>query len=142
MLYLQELAEQEPQHRHITLSERLPSFILAPCALDVKYQVETKDNFYLINLVVSGDLTVVCQRCMQEFHLNYKNATTIAVARSEERAEQLLELYECIVASNWQVSLEDIIIDELYLYAPQFHEDFNDCDDEINQLLIEKSESD
>ena len=90
---------------------------------------------------VSGELTVQCQRCIQEFNLKYNNSTTIAVTRNDERAEQLLEHYECIVSTNYQVNLEDLIIDELHLYVPQFHEETRDCDEEVNQFLTEKTES-
>jgi uncharacterized protein len=141
MLYLQELAKQGLHNTKITISDRLPSFLSAPCHLGVTYQVEAEDNFYLMHLVVSGELEVTCQRCMQEFHLTYNNPTTIAVARSDERAEQLLELYECIVSSNWQVDLDDIVSDDLHLYVPQFHEDIKDCDHDINQFLTEKNET-
>jgi uncharacterized protein len=141
MLYLQELAKQDTHHKQIIVTERLPSFVSAPCQLEVTYQVEAQDNFYLIHLKVMGELTIICQRCMNEFKLSYNNPTTIAVARSDERAEQLLEQYECIVSSNWQVSLEDLVVDDLHLYVPQFHQEIKDCDQEINQFLTEKVES-
>lgn len=141
MLHLQELAKQNAYSKEIILHERLPQFIASPCALNVHYRVEAKDNFYLIHLEVHGDLTVICQRCMQDFSLAYSNATCVAVARSEERAEQLLEHYECVVSSNWQVHLEDLVIDELHLYAPQFHQEITDCDQEINQFLAGVNEA-
>jgi uncharacterized protein len=140
MLYLQDLAKQGLQHKKISITERLPSFIGTPCSLDVTYRVEAKDDYFLLHLVVKAELIIICQRCMQEFNLNYNNDTTIAAARSEERAEQLLEHYECIVSSNWQVNLEDLVVDELHLYVPQFHPDIKDCDEEINQFITEKNE--
>jgi len=141
MLYLQELAKQGSQHQHVTVRERLPSFIVTPCLLDVAYQIEAKEDFYLIHLEVQGELTIICQRCMQEFKLSYSNPTIIAVARSDERAEQLLEQYECIVSSNWQVNLEDLVVDDLHLYAPQFHHEIKDCDEEINRFLTGEVDS-
>jgi uncharacterized protein len=140
MLYLQDLTKQGLQHQKVTIEERLPSYISAPCSLSVAYRVEAKDNYYLIHLDVVAELIIICQRCMHDFNLNYTNQTRIAVARSEERAEQLLEQYECIVSSNWQVSLEDLVVDELHLYVPQFHQEIKDCDEDINQFLTEKNE--
>ncbi len=140
MLHLQDLAKYGPQTKQITLRERLPSFLLSPCHLTVTYQIEAKENFYLIQLEVSGELTVLCQRCLHEYNLIYNNQTAIAVTRSDERAEQLLEYYECIVSSNYQVDLEDMVIDELHLYVPQFHQEAKDCNEEINQFLTEKTE--
>ena len=141
MLNLQDLVKYDRQQTQITLSERLPSFLVSPCTLNVSYEVKARDDFYLINMEVSGELTVQCQRCIQEFNLKYNNSTTIAVTRNDERAEQLLEHYECIVSTNYQVNLEDLIIDELHLYVPQFHEETRDCDEEVNQFLTEKTES-
>ena len=141
MLHLTEIVKHGQQVTSFTLNERLPAFLIAPCHLTVSYNVEAEDDFYLIYLTVTGNFTSVCQRCMQEFATSYDNHTIIAVCRSDERAEQLLEQYECIVSSNWQVDLKELVVDELHLYAPQFHPDINDCDSEINQFLTEKNES-
>jgi uncharacterized protein len=138
MLHLQKLAKLNEISCDLSLSERVPEFIATPCQLHVDYHVEAKDDFYLIYLTASGELIITCQRCMNDFNTAYNNSTVIAVARSEQRAEQLLEHYECIVSSNWQVNLDDIVIDELYLYAPQFHKETTDCDHQINHILTSK----
>jgi uncharacterized protein len=39
------------------------------------------------------------------------------------------------------VDLEDLVVDDLHLYVPQFHQETNDCDQEINQFLTGKDES-
>ena len=141
MLHLQEMAKQSQHNKHLVINERLPQFIVAPCKVYVTYHVEMKDDFYLIHLRVTGDLTITCQRCMQEFHLSYDNPTILAVTRNDDRSEQLLEHYECIVSSNGQVDLEDLVIDELHLYAPPFHQEINECDREVNQILTGKNQT-
>lgn len=141
MLHLQDLVKQAPQSKKVTINERLPDYIIGPCHLDVQYYVEAKDDFYLIHLSVAGELVISCQRCMEEFNFSYDNQTVIAACRSDDRAEQLLEHYECIVTPNWQVELNDLIIDELYLYVPLFHPEIGDCDSEINQILTGKNET-
>ncbi|WP_298624320.1 YceD family protein [uncultured Legionella sp.] len=138
MLHLQEMAKQGQHIQNIIINERVPSFITGPCQLTVTYRVEAEDDFYLIHLHTAGKLNLICQRCLQEFAHPYENNTVIAVCRSDERAEQVLESYETIVSSNWQVNLTDLIIDELHLYAPQFHPEIKDCDDEINDILTGK----
>ncbi|KTD00804.1 YceD family protein [Fluoribacter gormanii] len=140
MLHLQEMVKQGQQTKMVTLSERLPNFITSSCQLDVTYQVEAKEDFYLIHLHVKGQLPIQCQRCLDEFNFPYDNITVIAVCRNDERAEQILEHYECIVSENLQVSLEDILIDELHLYAPQFHPKIDDCSNEVDQFLVGKNE--
>lgn len=142
MFRLQEMVKQAgPQTKTITLSERLPHFVLSPCDLRVTWQVEAKDDFYLIHLHVSGALHLQCQRCLDEFDYPYDNNTILAICRNDERAEQLLEHYECIVSKQLQLSLDDLIIDELHLYAPQFHPEITECNSEINQFLTGKNES-
>ena len=138
MLHLQEMVKQGEQTQIVTLSERLPKFITSSCQLKITYHVEAKEDFYLIHLHVKGELPIQCQRCLDEFNFPYDNMTLVAVCRNDERAEQILEYYECIVSANLQVSLEDILIDELHLYAPQFHPKINDCSSEINQILAGK----
>lgn len=140
MLHLQEMVKQGQQTKTVKLSERLPHFITSTCQLDVTYHIEVKEDFYLIHLHVKGTLPIQCQRCLDEFNFPYDNMTVVAVSRTDERAEQILEHYECIVSANLQVSLEDILIDELHLYAPQFHPNINDCSTEINQILAGKNE--
>ncbi|KTD50739.1 YceD family protein [Legionella quateirensis] len=141
MLHLQDMAKQGQQTQKLTVTERLPSFINGPCQLTVTYSIEAKDDYYLIHMQTAGELVIVCQRCLCEFSSQYANQTTIAVCRSEERAEQILELYECIVSSNWQVDLVELVIDELHLYAPQFHAEIEDCGSEINEILTGKIET-
>lgn len=141
MLYLPEIIKLDLQTKTFTFHSRLPDFIVAPCEVTVTYHAEAKDDFYLMHLKVQGNLLVLCQRCMQEFPFPYDNETVIAVFRSDERAEQMLEHYECIVSSNGKVDLEELVIDELHLYAPQCHPEINDCDSEINQFLAGKNES-
>jgi uncharacterized protein len=138
MLFLQDMARQGEQTSTVTLNERLPHFITSSVCLQVNYHIEANDDFYLIHLHVHGTLSIQCQRCLDEFDFPYDNMTIVAVCRTDERAEQILEQYECIVSPSLQVSLEEILIDELHLYAPQFHPEVNDCSNEVNQILIGK----
>lgn len=141
MLHLHDLTKQDKQIKSLILTERLPNYLSVPCHVNVTYQVEAKDKFYLIHLNVTGELNIICQRCVKEFSFPYENQTEIAVCRNDERAEQLLEHYECIVSSTGEVELEDLIIDELHLYAPLFHPLIDDCDSEILEILTTKNET-
>lgn len=140
MLYLQELSKQGLQKQTITLSERLPKFLMGPCQLETGYEVKALEDFYLIHLHVKGLLSLQCQRCLDEFDFPYDNQTVIAVCHNDERAEQILDRYESVVSSNYQLSLEEVLIDELHLYLPQFHLKTSDCSSEINQILAGKNE--
>ncbi|KTD49358.1 metal-binding protein [Legionella rubrilucens] len=128
---LRKAVNQGPQHLSLTLTERLPYYIEPPVHLECGYAVERKDNYYLVNLNVRGDLTITCQRCLKPFAHAYANHLELAVCGSEEAAEKLLTTYEAIVALDNQIDLEGLITDELHLYSPQSHEDPNECDPEI-----------
>jgi uncharacterized protein len=134
MLHLQEMAKFGQQAQVVTLKERLPDYV-APCQLNARYNVEARDKYYLIHLKTTGELDITCQRCMQEFRVPYENQTVLAVCQTDEKAEQMLELYETIVSSNGKVDLVELIIDELHLYAPNVHLEINDCDSKINEIL-------
>jgi uncharacterized protein len=138
MLYLQEMAKQGQQNRTVILSDRLPHFIIIPCNLYVTFKVDAKEDFYLIHLHTQGTLRSQCQRCLDEFSFPYDNETEVAICRDEQRANELLERYECIVSAHCNVTLEDLLLDELYLYAPQSHPENKDCSNEINQFLSGK----
>lgn len=135
MLNLHDLVKQETQNKTVTLSDRLPHYLSSPCEVTARYQAKIKDDFYLLELHVSGALTVTCQRCMEDYDLAYDNMTQLAVCRTDERAEQLLEHFECVVSKNGSIELEELIIDELHLYVPHFHPEISDCSSEVNQFL-------
>ena len=119
----------------LELGERLPARLKAPCAINCQFDVEPFDNYYVMRLMVDSVLTVVCQRCSNEFIYLYKNQTELAICNSDEMAEKLMERYECIVSQNNQVDLVELITDELHLYAPEFHPELKDCDDELGKFM-------
>lgn len=140
MLYLHDLAKQNQQVQTVSLNERLPSFIIPPCSVQIAYSVQAEHDFYLLQLHVQGKLHSVCQRCLGEFDSHYDNSTQIAVCSTDARAEKLLEHYECIVAPNMKIDLYELVTDELHLYALQFHPDSKDCDSAAQAIL--KGEAD
>lgn len=134
IIELSGMVKKNQQHLALIISERLPQYVMAPCVLAVNFQVELNDDFYLIHLKVTGDLRIVCQRCIGDYPLAYDNTTTLAVCKNDERATTLLEHYETVVSEDGRLDLEAIVVDELHLYAPQFHAEFKDCDELIMHI--------
>lgn len=130
LINLRSTALQPPQNLVIELNQRLPDPIKAPCTLNCRYAVSPYDNYYLLDLEVSGLLSISCQRCLEAFDYEYVNQTQVAVCHSESEADQLMSLYECIVAEI-DIDLADILTDELHLYAPKQHEDIAFCNPEM-----------
>lgn len=127
-------AQSEQQALTIEIKDRLPEHLNSPCIINSSFAVEAFQNYYLINLKSESNLTVTCQRCLSEFSYPYTNQTELAVCSSEEIAEQMMDRYDCIVATN-EVDLEELLTDELYLYTPEFHLDHNYCDQEMNSFI-------
>lgn len=126
-------AEQYPVK--FELQDRLPAHIKLPCVINCRFDVKPYDNYYVIKLNVDSILTVICQRCLSEFSYPYANQTELAICTSDETAEKLMENYECIVSSNSQIDLIEIVTDELYLYGPEFHPEQSDCDNEMSKFI-------
>jgi uncharacterized protein len=137
-LNLQELAKKaEKCHIHFSIEERLPPFLLSPCGVEVHYQVERALHYYLLSLETQADLKIICQRCFEECNIPYHNETMMAICQNEEQEKALSKQYEVIIAPDLILHLEDIVTDELYLYAPQHHLDKTICDVKIKPYLVE-----
>jgi len=127
LLNLNKSINQSEQSVQVVISTRLPTHIQSPCNLTCRYDVKRADNYFLLTMAVSGELIITCQRCLQDFNYAYSNELDLAICPSDEVAEKLMSSYECVVAQSNQVDLSELICDELYLYAPQFHPNRSEC---------------
>jgi uncharacterized protein len=118
----------------VDLRERLPENITGPCHLKCDYSVQSQGAYFLLTLKVSGQLALVCQRCLNEFTQAYSNETTLAVCSDDDVANQLMRNYECIVVNNAEVDIIELLTDELYLYSPLHHPEISDCR-EVEQFI-------
>lgn len=132
-------AKAEQQETKIELHERIPGHISLPCIADCCFFVDSFDNYYLMKLDIDVRLLITCQRCLHEFIHHYKNQTVLAVCNSDEMAEKLMAQYECVASHNNQIDLKELVADELYLYAPEFHLETSDCNSEVNQFINAES---
>lgn len=124
--------QSAPTRVQLKLSERLPYYIVSDCTLDCEYLVQRFPNYYLLRLNVSGELSIQCQRCLENFTYPYENQTEVAICRDDLTAESLMEQYECIVAPQNELDLVPIVTDELYLYAPEKHAELIDCTEKFS----------
>jgi len=123
------------QKAAVKLSERLPKRVHSPSELAYTAQVTDYNDYYLLSLDVEGTLTITCQRCLQAFQYEYGNHTQLAVCANDAVAEKLMEQFECIVAKDDEVDLDEILTDELHLFAPEKHVNSADCNSEMNKWL-------
>lgn len=137
---LWELAKSgEKAHTKITITERLPPHLEEPCVVTVHYEAKAIDDFFLLTMTTQAELNIYCQRCAQVFQFPYKNTLELAICDNENRAESLAMRYESLAVEHGRVDLETLITDELYLYAPQFHENEVDCDQQIESWLVKNN---
>ena len=125
-----------PGHADIDITERLPVYVRAPGHINCRYQVKKLDNYYLLIVDSTGDLTVVCQRCNQLFNYHYHHKTELAICDSDSMAEQLLEQMESVVIKNFKINLVDVLTDDLHLFVPEKHDDINLCHPDARDYLV------
>lgn len=123
----------------IDVTDRVPNFIEAPCRLVCEYHLQHLSNYSLLTCTISSPvdspLTLICQRCLASFKYSYSNTTTIALCKSEEQALALRDDYTCIVIENNRLDFTELVTDDLYLYVPENHPDFSDCDEDVSQFI-------
>lgn len=127
--------KNEIREVEVTVEERIPDALKGPQKLGCKFKVEQTDNYYLIELNVNAVLSVCCQRCLGDFQSIYHTSTTLAICSDEQQAAKLMKQYECILSKNYEIDLLTVLTDELYLSAPDKHEEIEDCDPLVQELL-------
>ncbi|WP_058522941.1 YceD family protein [Legionella birminghamensis] len=126
---------KEYQKASIELTERLPPHIQPPCHLTCQFKIGFCQYYYLLSMTVSGNIQVICQRCLNEFSHEYVNSTELALCASEAIAEKLMADFESVVYEKEEIDLRELVTDELYLYSPTTHEDIHECNSDIKQYL-------
>lgn len=120
---------------NVVMDERMPAHIAHAFELKCQFDVESKGDFYLLKIIEDASLPIICQRCSQEFQQDYHLETELAVCPNEQIAEKYQSLYDVIVAQDYLIDLKDILIDNLYLFSPQSHENIENCDQTQLKLM-------
>lgn len=132
-------ASDEQQALTIEIKDRLPAHLNSPCIINCNFVAKVYENYYILNLNSKANLAITCQRCLGKFDYPYSNQTELAICKTDEIAEQLMNRYDCMVAAN-EVDLQEILTDELNLYTPEFHPDQKACDHEIDRFISTERE--
>lgn len=116
-----------PTQTTITVHERLPTWIESPCIIECTFQVTPGRGYYLLNLTMDATLHITCQRCLSTVDYHHHHHTELALCFKEEKADQLMALYDCMVIDQDELKLEDILADELHLFAPEIPHELDVC---------------
>lgn len=68
---------------------------------------------------VTGELSLVCQRCLTPVSITIDNPIDLVLVSSDEQAEQLQGGYETYLVEDGRIILQDFVEDEVLLNIPQ-----------------------
>jgi len=90
-----------------------------PVELDAEVGFEAAPaGFPRLNISVSGELSLRCQRCLRAVAWPLRLTTRLTVVGSDEQAEQLAEPFDSIVMDADGLALDTIIEDEILAALP------------------------
>ncbi len=119
----------------VTVQERLPFFVQKPVDLDCVFQVQFHNNYYLFLLQSEGTIDLTCQRCLGSFAHTLKMDLKLAICQQESMRPHLETRYDCIINTDDELNVVELITDELHLSLPEKHLDSMDCDKNISQYI-------
>lgn len=121
---LKTLAKQmHPMQTSLQLNERLPYYIHSPCTVDCEVTVRQEHRYYHLNLKISGQFTISCQRCAKDFPFAYEHSSELAVCVDDDTANRMMIRMDSIVHPEDDLDLIAIVTDDLHLFCPEKHED-------------------
>ena len=114
-------------------------------SIDVVFSIDV-NRVVILTGQIKTEVSVICQRCMEEMRLPVEFDFQLAFVRSEAEMDRLPEEYEANLIEETPVMLSDIIEDEILLALPAIpkHQD-NHCPTEnlietnYGQLAVEKN---
>ena len=87
-----------------------------------------EENRYLIHLVVTAQVAVTCQRCLEPLPRTLACDNTLAVVWTDEQAAHLPRYLEPLIVEDEGCRLWDVVEDELILALPAFsYHDTAEC---------------
>lgn len=117
---------QEIQHKSFMLTDRLPQYINGNIVVDCTFHVKKHDNGYILSLKTQAKPEIICQRCLNLFKYDYFYSNDLLICDNEDIANSKMQQYECVVVKTYNIVLQDILTDDLYLFLPDKHPQ-NEC---------------
>lgn len=108
-------------------NKRMPSHVESIGVVHCQYELIKQPDHYQLKLMTQCELTLCCQRCMDSFNYEYQNKTEIGLCDSDKIAEKIMESLDPVVLKGATIPFETLILDELHLYLPLFHQHENLC---------------
>lgn len=84
----------------------------------------TQDNLILMNLEITGQLNLLCKRCLEPFVFDWSSVSIVQLEDEDKQADGFFdERYEKVLMSHdGTINLIDIVTDEVILGLPNTHQ--------------------
>ena len=103
-----------------------------------------EENRYLIQVSVSADVSITCQRCLEPMPVHLETDNLLAVVWDDEYASELPRSLEPLIVAEEPCNLWELVEEELILGMPAFSyhaaQDCNDILNGISQSLADEPE--
>jgi uncharacterized protein len=84
---------------------------------------QTKQGYPAMTLSVSGNVQLVCQRCLTPFGYHLDSSTMLVLGKDDEEADQIEEILDDesidVIVGNRTTDIRDLLEDEALLALPQ-----------------------
>ena len=105
-------------------------------------------SFYLendktpcIDGIISLDIVLVCQKCLEELPIPLKVSFNLAFVRFEAQGKVLDSRYEIYVTQKEELATQDLISEEILLSVPMIPTHDYDCMEEMDKQRIVEEKS-
>ncbi len=114
--------QAHPSQAILHVQERLPYYVQSPCDLHCELSVRQESHYYHLNLKISGQITIHCQRCAQDFQHAYEHSSELAICWDDATADRMMSRLDCIVQTEDDLDLLALATDDIHLFCPEKHE--------------------
>lgn len=91
---------------------------------------------YLVQVVVSVEVVVICQRCLQPMNEHVESDNTLAIVWNDEQAVALPKTLEPLIAEDTACDVYALVEDELILaMKPYSYHDNSECKSETRAFF-------
>lgn len=94
-----------------------------------------EENRYLIQVSVTADVAMTCQRCLEPMPVHLETDNLLAVVWNDEYASELPRYLEALIVAEEPCNLWELVEDELMLGMPAFsYHPQSDCNEILNEI--------
>jgi uncharacterized metal-binding protein YceD (DUF177 family) len=107
----------------IFFNKNLPNFIENNFSIKAQYSINYKPGLLqpLLNINIDGILSIFCERCGKQYLQPFKHDFLVAICQNDAEADAIMADYDPVIATNNEIDLAHIVLDEIILTCPRKH---------------------